>query len=93
MAIFYPLEKLMDLLLAGDLSVGRIVDSSGVFPYFTGCGWFGVNLCWVGEGFTPLVMEESSMGEFNRLDLGSLREGEGFALLGYCLGLFGGVNL
>ena len=36
------------------------------------------------------------MGEFNRLerlDLGSLREGEGFALLGYCLGLFGEVNL
>ena len=42
-----------------------------------------MNLGWVGEEVTPLVMEESSMGEFNRLDLGSLREGEGFS---------GGVN-
>ena len=92
MAIFYLLEKLVDLLLAGDLSAG-IVDSSGVFPQFMDCGWFGVNLGWVGEGFTPLVMEEFNMGEFNWLDLGSLREGEGFALLGYCLGLFGEVNL
>ena len=90
MAIFYLLEELMDLLLAGDLSAG-IVDSSGVFPQFMDCGWFGVNLGWVGEGFTPLVMEEFNMGEFNWLDLGSLREVEVF--MGQVVeGFSGGVN-
>ena len=32
----------------------------------------------MGEGFTPLVMEEFNLGEFNLLDLGSLMEIEVF---------------
>ena len=51
-----------------------------------------MNFCWMGEGFTPLVMEgvivRVCMVGFSRLGLRSLREGEGegFVLLVSCLG-------
>ena len=97
MVIFYLLEELVDLLLAGDLFAGITVDSIGVSVIrwlWTRMDWglFGVNFCGVGEGFTPLVMEGFNavvfMVVFIRLDLGSLREGEGegFVLLVGCLG-------